>query len=408
LEADVRGVEAAPSTVGETADRIAEVKSIPIALPLRRSWRWRGLEQDLGRWVLVRVETGDGAVGWGEATPLADWGGDYGRYYGETPRTVMHVIADLIAPAVVGVDIWDHAGLERRVAATIQGHPYARAAFDIAMWDVRGRVSGQPIHRLLGGSVRTAVRVAHMLGLMTVDEAAEEARVVMADGVTAFQIKVTGEVEADAEKVAAVREIVGPDAHLRADINQGYAGLPIKNAIDAVSAIAAEGLDLVEQPVEGLNAMAAVRSAVDVPIMADESCWNSADAVDVVNTGAADAISVYVAKAGGLRESCRVAEIARAYGLPCDVNGSIESGIGTLASVQLAAACESVSLPSVIPCSAPAGTASTRRAGRYYEDDVLSEPLPLRDGFLLVPDGPGLGIEVDEDKVRSMTLKLAG
>lgn len=375
---------------------------------MRRSWRWRGLEQELGRWVLVRVETSDGVVGWGEATPLADWGGDHGRYYGETVTTVTHVVTDLIAPAVIGVGIWDHAELDLRVSRAIRGHPYARAAFDIAMWDARGRTSGEPIHRLLGGQVRSELRVAHMLGLMSVEEATEEATAATADGVSAFQIKLTGDLDADVEKVAAVREILGPEAHLRADINQGYGTLPIKSAIEAVNAIAEQGLNVVEQPVEGLRAMATVRAATDVAIMADESCWNSADAAELVEGRAADAISVYVAKAGGLGEARSVAEVAHAAGLPCDVNGSLESGIGTLASIHLAAVCESVSLPSVISCSVPAATQSTRRAGRYYEDDVLAEPLPFEHGYLLIPDGPGLGIPVDEDRVRAMTIELTG
>jgi muconate cycloisomerase len=162
---------------------------------------------------------------------------------------------------------------------------------------------------------------------------------------------------------------------------------------------------MVEQPVEGLRAMAAVRAAVDVPVMADESCWNAADAAELVALDGADAISVYVAKAGGLREARRVAEIAEVNGLPCDVNGSLESGIGTAASVHLAAACPSISLPAVIPCSVPDGAAGPQAAGRYYEDDVFSEALELRDGGLVPPQGPGLGLTVDEDKVRALALE---
>jgi muconate cycloisomerase len=300
----VREVEISRSTVEHAAEfspRIAAVNTIPIALPVRRSWRWRGLEQELGRWVLVRVETTDGVVGWGEATPLADWGGDHGRYYGETVTTVTHVITDLIAPAVIGVGIWNYAELDLRVSRAIRGHPYARAAFDIAMWDARGRTAGEPIHRLLGGPVRSEVRVAHMLGLMSVDEATDEAKAATADGVSAFQIKLTGDVHADVEKVAAVREIVGPDAHLRADINQGYGMLPIKSAIEAVNAIAEQRLDVVEQPVEGLRAMAAVRAATDVAIMADESCWNSADAAELVRAGASPKLAACGRRAASRR-----------------------------------------------------------------------------------------------------------
>src|SRR5947207_3032510 len=87
--------------------RVGSVKSIRIELPVRRRWRWRGLGDDVGHWVLVRVEADAGVVGWGEATPLADWGGDHGRYYGETPATVVHVVEDLLAPAILGIDVWD-------------------------------------------------------------------------------------------------------------------------------------------------------------------------------------------------------------------------------------------------------------------------------------------------------------
>jgi len=388
--------------------RIAEVRATPIALPVRRDWRWRGLEQQLGRWVLVRVETDDGAVGWGEATPLSDWGGDFGRYYGETPTTVVHVVEDLIAPALRGLDLWDDGSIAGHVATVIRGHPYARAAVEMALWDVRGRVAGQPVHQLLGGVVRTRVPIAHMLGLMPVDEAVAEARAAASDGLAAFQIKLAGHPSADVELVGAIRDAVGPEAVLRADVNQGYAQLSLKAAIAAVRSIAAAGADLVEQPVEGMTALAAVTAAVDVPIIADESCWNAADAVELATRRAADGISVYVAKAGGLRAAQRVAEIARSHGLPCDVNGSLESGIGTLASLQLAATCPAIVLPAVISCPAPAGADTTRHAGRYYEDDVLTEALQYEAGALIVPASPGLGVQVDEDKVKELTVGTAG
>ena len=225
-------------------------------------------------------------------------------------------------------------------------------------------------------------------------------RAAIGEGVRAFQIKLTGAVSDDVEKVAAVREAAGADALLRGDVNQGYAGLPIKRAVAAVQALADAGIDLVEQPVEGVSAMAAVRDGVDIEVMADESCWTVHDAVQVIEGGAADALSIYVAKAGGISGARHVAAVAEAHALPCDVNGSLESGIGTLASVQLAAACRAVSLPSVISAPAPRGADPSRRAGRYYEDDVLVAAPRLEDGHLKVPSGPGLGIEVDEDKVR--------
>ena len=249
------------------AAEITLVEAIPIVLPVRRQWRWRGLGDDLGRWVLVRVES-DGLVGWGEATPLADWGGDHGRYYGETPATVCQIVENRLGPAILGADAFNQGEMEQRLATAIRGHPYARAAVEIAVWDVRGKLTGQPIHRLLGGAVRSEIPIAHMLGLMTPGEAVDEVHTALADGIRAFQIKLTGGVTDDVRKVAAVRGAAGPDALLRGDVNQGYAGLPLKQAIAAVQALDDAGLDLVEQPVEGMAAMAAVREAVEIEVMA--------------------------------------------------------------------------------------------------------------------------------------------
>jgi muconate cycloisomerase len=337
-------------------------------------------------------------VGWGEATPLSDWGGDFGRYYGETVTTVVHVVHDILAPTLRGVDAWDSAVLADRMGRAIRGHPYARAAVDIAVWDARGQLCGEPVHHLLGGRARRAVPIAHMIGLMPVADAVEEARAAAADGIGALQIKVAGRPREDMEVVGAVRSAVGEEVSLRVDVNQGYARYPLKRAVVLVRELVDAGADLVEQPVEGLDALAEVRAAVDAPIVADESCWNAADAAELIRRGAADAISVYVAKAGGLREARRVAELAEAHGMECDVNGSLESGIGTLASVHLAATAPAITLPAVISCPAPAGTAASA-AGRYYDDDVLAEPLRYEHGCLVPPEGPGLGVAIDQDAV---------
>jgi L-alanine-DL-glutamate epimerase-like enolase superfamily enzyme len=378
---------------------LRSIRAIPVSLPLRQDWRWRGLSQSLGRWVLTRVETRSGVVGWGEATPLSDWGGDYGRHYGETQETVVHVVERILAPALLGVDAWDFEALARRGGEVIQGHPYARAAVDLALWDIRGRLAELPLYRLLGGSP-LPVRIAHMLGLMSIDDVVTEARRANAEGIRAFQIKLAGKPAEDRAVVEAVREAVGSGVLLRADVNGGYSRLTIKEAVAATTALVDAGVDLVEQPVRGVGALAAVRAAVAVPVMADESCWTIADAVELTRADAADAFSVYIAKSGGLEQARRLVEFAETHGIACDVNGSLESGIGTLASVHLAAACSGVSLPAVLSCPAPANVEWPETAGRYYTDDVLQAPLTYDDGSLHPPKDPGLGIAVDEDKVQ--------
>lgn len=380
---------------------IASIEVTRVALPVRREWRWRGLGRQLGQWIIVRVHTEDGLVGLGEATPLPDWGGDFNRYAGETPETVTHVITELLAPILKGHDPFDIETVLRLMDDVVNGHSYAKAAVEMALFDLQGKIAGQPVYRLLGGRFRQGVAVAHMLGIMPAEEAVEEAQAAVSDGCTAFQIKGTGDLDRDVSVVAALRTALPDHVILRLDANQGYRGIGTKAGVKAALALEAAGIDILEQPTEGLKQMADIRQAVGVTVIADESCWQPEDVVEIANTQASDAISIYVAKAGGLARARRVAILAETYGLPCDVNGSLESGIGNAASLHLATAMPAITLPAVIPISAPAGTGPAIAAGRYYADDLVTEPFTYKDGLLRPSDRPGLGVELDEEKLAA-------
>src|SRR5262249_1352151 len=113
-------MEAGSRSATRSRDAIRLVEAIPIQLPLRRDWKWRGMNGELGRWVVVRICTDDGLTGYGEATPLPDWGGDFHRYSGETPETVVHVVRDLLAPTVVGLDPFDLQIAETRMDSAVR------------------------------------------------------------------------------------------------------------------------------------------------------------------------------------------------------------------------------------------------------------------------------------------------
>jgi L-alanine-DL-glutamate epimerase-like enolase superfamily enzyme len=184
---------------------------------------------------------------------------------------------------------------------------------------------------------------------------------------------------------------------LRMDANQGYGHA--KRACQIVARLVDAGADLVEQPSVGLQFMAEVTARSTVPVIADESCWDIADALEVVRLRAADRISIYLAKAGGFVGARAVAAVAEAQHIPCDVNGSLESAIGNAANIHFALASTAVSGSCVIPVSAPAGQHPYKVAGRYYEDDVVGEAFAVRDGSLLPLNRPGLGIEIDVTKL---------
>jgi muconate cycloisomerase len=286
------------------------------------------------------------------------------------------------------------AAMDRAVV----GHTYAKCAVEMAFHDIWGKATAQPLYRLLGGAVRDAVPIAHMVGIMGNEEAVEEAVGAVSDGVRALQIKGGEDGERDVALIRDLRRRLGPNILLRLDANQGYA--TAKRALSILSSFAPGELDYVEQPACGLAQMAAVRRVTPIPVVADESCWTPRDALDVVQTEAADCISIYLAKAGGLRAASAVAVIAEAAGLPCDVNGSIESGVGNAANVHFAMAATAVTLPAVIPVSAPGGRHPCRVGGNYFEDEIITEAFPYRDGKIRPPEGPGLGIEIDERKLE--------
>jgi muconate cycloisomerase len=171
--------------------------------------------------------------------------------------------------------------------------------------------------------------------------------------------------------------------------------------------LADAGVDLVEQPVLGLDKLERVHASAEVPLMADEACWTPTDALTLAGRGSVDALSIYVGKAGGLARAREMASIARAANLPHDLNGALELGIGNAANLHLAAASPARLLPCVVPINAPAEQLTTKTAGRYFDDDVVVAPFPHADGDLLVGDEPGLGVEVDVDKVEHYCVKRA-
>lgn len=377
--------------------RITAVDAIPFGLPVRRDFRWNGLHQGLGNFVLIRVHTDRGIIGYGEAVPLADWGGDYARRAGETQGTVISIIKTTLEPALAGADPCAIGAALAAMDRVAIGHSYAKCAIEMALHDIWGKSLGLPVYKLLGGAMRDAVPVAHMVGLMPVDDAVEEGAGAAADGAKALQVKGGEDPGRDIAVIRALRKRLGPDIVLRLDANQGYQ--TAKQALRVLDTLAAEGLSFIEQPVEGLPGMRGVTASTSVPVVADESCWTPRDALDVVQHEAADCISIYLAKAGGFRPASVVGAIAAAAQRPCDVNGSIESGVGNAANLHFAIACPAVTLPAVIPVSAPAGQHPCKVAGHYFGDDIVCEPFPYRDGALGRLEKPGLGIEVDEAKL---------
>jgi muconate cycloisomerase len=376
---------------------IAAIELHHVALPTRREHRWTGLTEPIGGYVLVKMTDELGAEGWGEAPALKDWGGEFGRYFGETPATTIEVVTRHLAPAVKGCPPGEIVELHARMDHAIKGFPYAKAAVEFAAYDLAGKQCCLPVHRLLGGALRRRIPVTHSIGLMGYEEAEREAAQVVAEGIRTIKIKVGVEPDRDVEMVQRIRDTVGAGIALCVDANQGYR--TPGEAIQTLRRMERCGLIYFEQPVEGIERLAQVARAIDVPVMADESAWNAHDIIQIIEQRAAQIVSIYTTKPGGLYRAMEAAAVARAAGIICNVNGSVETGIGNLANLALAAAAPACVLSCVVPVSTPAQAQSGQIAGIYYKDDLIAQPMRLVEGAIELPSASGMGIPVDEGKI---------
>ena len=378
--------------------KITQIETIPIRLPTRRVHQWASLTTPIGVYVIIKLHTDEGLIGFGEAPVLKDWGGDHGKYFGETPQTTIHIINDILAPALAEQDPCRIEALHALMDKAVKGYPYCKAAVDAALYDVVGKKFAIPAYQLLGGLVRERVPIAHSLGLMEIDKAVDEAMQAKAEGVKTIKLKGGVEQKRDIALVRRIREAIGPELNICVDANQGYP--TAKAAVKVTKAMAEYNLLYMEQPVEGIEQMAEVARRVDTPIMADESAWTPQDVIEIIQKKAADMVSIYTTKPGGMFKAKKVAAVAEAAGLKCNVNGSVETGVGNAANLHLAASTGVVTYGCVVPVSTPKGKGKGGIAGIYYQDDIIVEPFAYSDGDIVISPKPGLGIELDEDKLK--------
>lgn len=338
-------------------------------------------------YVLVRIETDEGVIGWGEAQ--ADIG-----FFGETVEQVHAAVADYLGPQMVGKDPLDRSYLHSVI--DYRGNGCAKSGIDLALHDLAGKVMGVPVSVLLGGRRRTRVPVAIEVAGGSPDAMAQACVDLMARGVRAFKPKVGGYPVADAERLRAIREAVGPGVSLRADANQGYSP---KEAIRFCRLCERYdvGLELLEQPVavHDLPGMAFVRRSVDTLIEADESCFTPQDALAIIRHEAADVLNIKLGKAGGFTGAQKIAALAEAAGLKCVLGTAFGLGLEIAAKAQLYAATEIVT-------DAVEFTELSLHANLLQPPWDTRLALPLEDGCLPVPDGAGLGVEMDEVQVSRL------
>ena len=354
--------------------KISKIESIPVRVPRPQAFKSSLGVQQASENVVVLIHTDEGLTGIGEASSIWD---RRGRGESET-------INEFLAQTLIGRNPLRIREIADHMDQILHRSYPAKASIEMALHDIVGKAYKVPVYQLLGGQVRDRVLLSHSLSMGDPAEIAAQARRLVAQGYKTLKAKIGRDIEADIDVLEAVRSEVGNKITLRVDANMGWPSA--KEAVRHIKEISVFDLELVEQPlppddVEGLRF---VRERVDLPIMADESIWTPHDAMHCIRHQAVDVFNVYVSEAGGLGSAARIFAIAEAARLPCIIGSMPELGIGTAAQAHLAFA-----MPNL-------GYASDVNGCVYHSGDVINEKLPIEDGYMLLPSGPGLGVSLDE------------
>jgi L-alanine-DL-glutamate epimerase-like enolase superfamily enzyme len=359
--------------------RIERIEVHPVAIPLAHPYRDSTRVETHSRDVLVRIVADDGAVGWGGGSPRS-------FPTGETQAGTVAVLERVLAPTLIGLDLFATESAHARMAAAIPGHHAAKAAIDIALHDLIGRRLGRPVHDLFGGRLRDAMPTLDILPLEAPGRMAEIAVGLRETiGTRAFKVKVDADLATAARRVAAIRDAVGPEAMLVVDAN---GALTAKEALDAARRLEPYGVHVLEQPTPGhdLEALTEVTRGSPIRIGADESAQPEFVA-RLLATRAADVINLKLTREGGFVPARRVAGAAALMGLEIVCGSVVQSALIDAACAHFFAC-----TPGIIYNESGKGPA-------WHLEDLVTG-LRVEGGQVHVPTGPGLGVEVDEAAVR--------
>ncbi|HDN19575.1 MAG TPA: dipeptide epimerase [Candidatus Acetothermia bacterium] len=343
--------------------------------------------------VIVRIEDNRGDIGWGEASPSQ-------RILGSSVATTLAAM-DALVPALLGEDPRRIGYLVERMDRVLEGNSAAKAALDIALHDLVGRILGEPLWRLLGGHTPGPVSTDFTVGIDAPEAMASEARALVERGFREIKIKVGEDPVTDLERVRRIREAVGDGIVLRIDANQGWTP---QEALWALRRMAEYGVELVEQPVAAwdIQGLAWVRRHSPIPVMADEAAHSPRDALRLIQADAVDYINIKLMKSGGLWRAREIATICRNAGVLNMIGGMVETNLAATAATHLALSEGNIRFRDLDLGTDPEAQLIAE-GGSYIRDG---------DRHLSDPEAPGLGIHALEEgrlvPVRRYTLAEGG
>ena len=370
--------------------KVRSIEVYPLILPVAEIYGGAAGTLEDCRSLIVRVETDNGIEGWGEATQ-----GRPGNTY-ETLETMEIMVRKYFGPALIGMDLEETGSTLQTLQQIRSGHPLTKAAVETALFDALGKLYRVPLYRFLGGPYRREIDLVGGLGLdLGPESIGERAGQLKRDGFRTFKIKIgQKDRRQDVARVSAVREAVGAEATVRVDGNAAYSFTEAREMLTELSRF---HIADAEQPLArgDLKSLADLRRAVGIPIAAQESVSSPEDALAVLEEQAADLLKIKLTHIGGFQRGAQVAAIVGAKGLPVVI------GQGSACTTVLSAA--EMHLHAALKNAQPGGEMTGFL--RLGEQDIFS-PLQVNHGKVSLPSQPGLGIEVNKEKLTQLAKRF--
>lgn len=367
--------------------RIDRIALREIRLPLKEPFRISSGVVQERRILLLELHDASGASAWSECVA-----GEAPNYSSETIDTAWTVIEQWVAPRVLGRELEHPGPLHEILEQDFREHRMAKAAVEMGSWAVAATLAGEPLARFIGGT-RHEIATGISLGIQSSPEAlVERVRVALAEGYRKVKIKISP--GHDVEWIRAVRDALGTEAHLMADANNAYT----LDDIDQLARLDELGLMMIEQPLahDDLVRHATLQRRLRTPICLDESITSLDRAQDMVTLGSGRIVNIKAGRVGGLTSSLAIHDYCQSAAVPVWCGGMLESGVGRAYNVALASL-PNFTLPGDVSPSA-----------RYWAQDVVAPEWAMTDGMVRVPlDRPGIGVDVDVERVGSLTVRSA-
>ena len=374
-----------------TGIKIKRIKTELIDIPIKRPHQFSTEKVSVKSFVLIQVELSNGIIGIGEGTTPGIW------WNGESVETMKVVINQYITPLILDKEITFIEKMVQRMNRRIRANPFAKATVEMALFDALGKLYQVPVHQLLGSLYQEKIPVRWALASGTEEGDIQESKdSVSANSFSTFKTKSGKEVpEKDAQRNLRIAEGIKGIASMGIDPNGSWDRVTTMKWMESFFKA---GIEFLEQPLSPLDleGAALLVDMKKVPIMADEGLATIQDAYRLAKERAATIFSLKIHKSGGMMNTIKIAGIAEAAGISCFGGTSLESSIGTAASLHVLA-----SLPNL-------DFGSELFGPTWLAEDPVKEALHIEKGFIYVPDKPGLGVELDEEKVKKYLRKEQG